>query len=78
MRECPPGLFLFENNVCFKTEYGKMETVGPVNVPGSEVRWTCDSRTDAYNGTGEYFCVATPEEREKLLVQPLDWVWEEY
>jgi len=77
LSECPPGLFLFEDNVCFKTEYGAMETVGPVNVPGNEIRWTCGSRADAYNSAGEHFCVGTPESRERVMVQPLIAQWEE-
>ena len=77
LRECPPGLFLYQDNVCFKTEYGAMEPVGPRNVPGPEMRWTCWIRTAAYNGAGEHFCVEHPEARERLIVQPLAWVWED-
>jgi hypothetical protein len=76
LQECPPGLFLHGNEVCFKTEYGRMETTGPVNVPGSEVRWICGPCTDAYCESGEHFCVTTSDERELLMVQPLEYRWE--
>jgi len=75
--DCPPGPFLYENTVCFKTEYGAMELVGPANVAGTEIRWTCGLRTDAYNSAGEHFCVGHPDERDKILVQPLVAQWEE-
>lgn len=77
LRECPPGLFLFENSIYFKTEYEKMETIGPVDVPGNEIRWVHGKYTDAYNYAGEHFCHGTPEEREHIMVQPLSWGWTE-
>lgn len=84
LEACPPGLFLspaagimlpqaFEAGaVCLKTAYGAMETVGPVHVPGSEVRWTVGGKPDAYNSAGERFCGG-----KDALVQPLEVRWEE-
>lgn len=69
---------MYDDNVCFKTEYGKMETVGPVDVPGTEVRWVVGSGTDAYNEAGEYLGVGNPGTREYIEVQPLNVQWEEY
>lgn len=78
LRECPPGFFLYEDTVCYKTEYERMEPDGPVNIPGDKIRWKMGTGTDAYNSAGEHFCVGTPEEREKIMVQPLEEQWEEY
>lgn len=73
LRECRPGFFVFDGTeLCLKTEYGAMETVGPVNVPGSEVRWTVGHRVDAYNSAGERVCAS-----EDVLVQPVVARWEE-
>lgn len=75
LRECPPGPFLFEGRLGFKTEYGAMETVGPVNVPGDQVRWTVGNGIDVYvMASGEVFWggAKSKEERDKLLVTPID------
>jgi hypothetical protein len=78
LRECPPGFFMYQSEVCFKSEYNAMEADGPVNVPGDQVRWKMTERVAAYCASGEYFSVGHPDERELLEVQPLDWAWEEY
>jgi len=78
--ECPPGHFLWEDSVCFKTEYGGMECSNP-GVPGPEVKWTVGNHSDPYNEAGEHFWgggVTDKDEREKLMVQPLVAKWEEY
>jgi hypothetical protein len=62
--ECRPGLFLSDEYVGFKSEYG-----------GAEV-----GNIEAFNEAGEFFWggAKTHEERGKLVVQPMDYVWEEY
>jgi len=58
--ECPPGLFLFNGALGFKSEY-KTESMTPSGV------W----QSDAYCvESGEYFWggVSDPEERERLPV----------
>lgn len=75
LADCPPGPFLFDGALGFKTEYGAMETVGPVDVPGDQVRWTVGRYPDAYvMASGEYFWGGTSrrEDRAALLVSPLD------
>lgn len=74
LADCEPGLFLFNGNVGFKSEYGAMETVGPTNIPGPEVRWTVGNNPDAYCAdSGEYFWggVKTRVERNSLIVRPM-------
>lgn len=75
LSECPPGPFRFNDILGFKTEYGAMRTVGPVNVPGDQVRWTVSHWPDAYvMASGEYFWggTSTHEDRAKLMVEPID------
>lgn len=72
LKDCPPGFFVWEGNLCFKTEYKAMETVGPTNVPGSDVRWVAGNRIDAYNKAGEHFCRG-----EDIEVQPAIAVWDD-
>lgn len=77
LAECPPGPFLFNGRLGFKTEYGAMETVGPTDVPGPALRWTVGNRPDAYcMDSGEYFWGGTSskEERDALLVTPVEVV----
>lgn len=77
LAECPPGLFRFNGFLGLKTEYGAMETVGPTNIPGSEVRWTVGNRPDAYCAdSGEHFWggAKTQEERSALMVEPIELV----
>ncbi len=77
LEECPPGPFLFNGNLGFKTEYRSMETVGPTNVPGPDVRWVVGSEPDAYcMGSGEvWWGGATHKaDRAALLVEPVDVV----
>ena len=74
LRACPPGLFLFDGSVGFKSEYGAMETVGPTNVPGPEVRWTVGNNPDAYCAdSGEYFWgdAKSRAELNDLMVRPM-------
>lgn len=75
LHECPPGPFLFEGALGFKTEYCAMEAIGPVNVPGSQVRWRVGKWPDAYcMDSGEVFWggTTTHEDRAALLVEPVD------
>lgn len=63
--ECPPGLFLFDGTLGFKSEY-KTESLSR---PGF---W----QSDAYCvESGEYFWGGTsdPREREALEVAPVDY-----
>lgn len=65
--ECPPGLFLFEDTLGFKSEY-KTES------QSRQGFW----QSDAYVvESGEYFWGGTsdPIARERLTVLPLDPVW---
>jgi hypothetical protein len=62
LSECPPGLFLFGDGLCFKTEY---RTSGY-----SEV--FCESGEMFWGGTDD------KEQREVLTVQPVIVVWEDY
>lgn len=78
LAECPPGLFLYNDTVGFKTDYNAMEPVPPVNVPGDQLRWKVGTHPDAYNSAGENFCVGTKDETDRQFVQPLDWMWEEF
>ncbi len=74
LAECPPGPFMFEGSLGFRTEYGAMRTVGPVDVPGDQIRWTVSRWPDAYClDTGEAFWggAATQEARASLIVQPM-------
>jgi hypothetical protein len=77
LEECPPGLFLHRDSVGFKTEYRAMESVGPTNVPGDEVRWRAGRHPDAYCESGEYLCTADPTTRDEIMVQPLVASWED-
>jgi len=75
--DCPPGLFMFDGCLGLKTEYGGMETIGPVDCPGSEIRWTVGRYSDVYVAdSGETFWggVADKDAREDLLVRPIDGI----
>lgn len=75
LADCPPGLFLFNGTLGFKTEYRGMETVGPVNVPGDQVRWRVGTHSEVYvASSGEAFWggVTKKDDREALLVTPVD------
>lgn len=66
LKECPPGLFVFDNELCIKSEYytqHENRSVMEVFVASS----------------GEYFWggVNTYEARDKLMVIPCDWKWDE-
>lgn len=61
---CPPGLFMFDDCLGFKSEY-KTESLSHPGV------W----QSDAYVvQSGEYFWggVSDPRQREKLMVRPID------
>lgn len=68
---CPPGLFLFNGALGFKSEYGAMEpddnSLGKL--------WKIGNRADAYCAvSGEYFWggASNHDDRAKLLVYPID------
>jgi hypothetical protein len=64
--KCPPGLFLFNGYIALKSEY-KTRAGGEF---GDGVY-----QSDAYlEASGEYFWggASSSEEREKLIVQPLE------
>ena len=64
--ECPPGFYLFQDDLCMKTEYVR-ESVGGNGV-------------EAFNCGGEAFWggASTNAECAKLIVQPVSVRWEEY
>ncbi len=75
LAECPPGLFRFGDTLGFKAEYGAMQTIGPRDVPGDQIRWTVGRWPDAYCvSSGEYFWggAKTQEARAALMVEPVD------
>ena len=61
LADCPPGLFLFDGNLCFKTEYDIL--IDPMK---------CTPHAFVL-ASGEMFWggVKTHEERRNLMVQPL-------
>ncbi|MBP7704181.1 MAG: hypothetical protein KA105_02710 [Caulobacter sp.] len=74
LRDCPPGLFLFGKTLGLKTEYGAMETVGPVHIRGDDIRWRVGTGLEVYVGqSGEVFWggVRTKAAREALMVRPV-------
>jgi hypothetical protein len=67
---------VYEGQLCFKTQYGPFESVGPVNIPGNEIQWKmAQGRSDVYNSAGEHF---HGPEKEDTIVQPVVFRWEEY
>ena len=61
LKDCPPGLFLWNGNLCFRSEYATMTETNP-------------NQPDAYVvESGEYFWggASTSKERDELLVQPV-------
>ena len=62
LSECPPGLFVYQGSVCFKTEY-RVDGFSECYAESGEVFW---------GGTSD------KELREELVVQPCraDWVTE--
>lgn len=72
LMDCPPGLFLFNGTLAFKTEYGA--SIGK-DVGGGKVEWTVTHWPEAYVvASGEFFWggAKSHEERAKLLVEPVD------
>jgi len=70
LAECPPGLFLWNGTLGFKSEYGAMEPIG-----SNFKTWKVGSRADAYCAdSGEYFWGGTSNhaDRDKVLVVPVD------
>ena len=71
LAECPPGLFLWNGTLGFKSEYGAME---PVGISPHHQQWKVGNRVDAYCAdSGEYFWGGTSnhDDRAKLLVYPI-------
>jgi len=67
LSECPPGFFVFDDDLFLKDEYGhESDETG---------KWY----TSAYCSSGEFFRggAKTKKDREKLVVQPVEVVWEE-
>lgn len=63
LAECPPGFFVFGEELCFKSEYKT----------NHENVFVCD----AYCSSGEYFWGGTKdyEDRENLMVIPCEANW---
>ena len=71
LAECPPGLFLWNGTLGFKSEYGAMEPDDATNGK----HWKVGNRADAYCAdSGEYFWggTSTHDDRAKVLVYPID------
>ncbi|AFU87829.1 hypothetical protein CcrKarma_gp312 [Caulobacter virus Karma] len=81
LKQCPPGPFLYEGVLGFKTEYGAMSTRELPSPPLSgrhQREWYVTDHADAYcMSSGEAFWAGakTREERDELLVQPLYEGW---
>lgn len=54
--ECPPGHFMFEEHLCFKTEY---------RTDNGELEVFCESGEAFWGGTSNF------NKRDKLIVQPV-------
>lgn len=76
LQECPPGPFLFDGHLGFKTEYGMtLVDENGANMRGDKVRWIVTNWPDAYcMESGEVFWggARTHEERARLMVEPID------
>ncbi|ARB14518.1 hypothetical protein Ccr5_gp298 [Caulobacter phage Ccr5] len=81
LKQCPPGPFLYEGVLGFKTEYGAMSTRELPSPPLSgrhQREWYVTDHADAYcMSSGEAFWAGAKsrEERDELLVQPLYEGW---
>ena len=72
LRNCPPGPFLYNGSLGFKTEYGSMECENPHD---PKTLWRVGHHSDVYvMASGEAFWggITSKEDREKLLVVPID------
>jgi hypothetical protein len=72
LAECPPGPFLFEGSLGFKTEYGAMSGK---DVGNGKVEWAVIGGPDVYcmdSGDAFWGGVTSREARSALLVQPVD------
>lgn len=61
LKECPPGHFMFQDSLCFKSEY----------MPDNRLEVFCDTGECFWGGTN------TDKDREELCVQPVVAVWKE-
>lgn len=62
LKECPPGLFVFGEILGLKTEYS----------PENEIEAFCSDTGEAFwGGTHSH------QNRDQLMVQPVEAVWEE-
>jgi hypothetical protein len=61
LAECPPGLFVFGDSVCLKTEYAR----------DGSLEVYCQSGEYFWGGT------TTDKERRELIVQPVTAKWRE-
>jgi len=74
LADCPPGPFLFEGTLGFKTEYRAMVQAPCTNPAPPEPRYLTSRWPDAYcMATGEAFWGGTTRHRDraKLLVLPI-------
>ncbi|MGW8138996.1 hypothetical protein [Sphingomonas zeae] len=75
LADCPPGPFLFDGELCFKTEYRAMVQAPSNCRTGPEVRFMTSRWPDAYClASGETFWGGTTKHRDraKLLVMPVN------
>lgn len=71
LADCPPGLFLFNGSLGFKTVCGAMR--GAI-IPGGKVKWEVTHWPDAYcveSGDNFWGGAITHEDRAQLMVQPI-------
>jgi hypothetical protein len=66
LAECPPGHFVYQGSLCFKTEYRCSTTP---DRPAGKIEAYCES--------GEFFVAgaASEADREKIIVQPVSSEW---
>lgn len=60
LEECPPGLFLCQKDICFKTEY---------RTEKGNIESYCDSGEFFWGGC------STPDDVGKIIVQPMKSLW---
>ncbi|AFU86787.1 hypothetical protein D869_gp127 [Caulobacter phage CcrRogue] len=73
LRACPPGVFRYDGLLFCKTEYGTI--IGRKDAVDKPHVYEMTDRSDVYClGSGEYFWggVETAEDRENLMVEPID------
>jgi len=72
LKDCPPGPFLFNGSVGFKTEYS---AAVPRDMGNGKFEHVCLHASDAYClDSGEFFwgAVTTHKERDDLMVYPME------